>query len=136
MLIPGLASGKDGAIDVTVINPLQDSVVNEAAATPGHALSVAHAYQRKLDKSWETCHRQGIAFLPLAVESLGAWHPNAIAEVKKLGSALARHTGEEEATTTSRLFQRLSICLMLGNTALFNNRFPPEQTVRGDELEW
>ena len=133
VLIPGWASGKDAAIDVTVINPLQDSVVSEAAVVPGHALSVAH--QRKLDKSWEACHRQGIVFLPLAVESLGAWHPSAIAEVKKLGSALARHTGEEEGTTTSRLFQRLSICLMRGNAALFNNQCPPE-SVTGDEIEW
>ena len=61
-------------------------------------------------------------------------NPNS--EVKKLGSALARHTGEEEGTTTSRLFQRLSICLMRGNAALFNNRCPPEQSVAGDEIEW
>ena len=134
MLIPSWSSGKDVAYDVTVINPLQDSEVGQAAVTPGHALSVAH--KRKLDKSWEACHSQGIVFVPLAVESLGAWHPTAIAEVKKLGSALARHTGEEESTTTSRLFQRLSICLMRGNAALFNNRCPPEQSVVGDEIEW
>ena len=134
VLIPGWASGKDAAIDVTVINPLQDSMVADAAATPGHALAVAH--KRKLDKSWASCNRQGIAFLPLAVESLGAWHSSAIAEVKKLGSALARHTGEEEGTCISRLFQRLSVCLMRGNAALFNNRCPPEQLPAGEELEW
>ena len=50
-------------------------------------------------------------------------------------SKKARHTGEEEATTISRLFQRLSICLMRGNAALFNNRCPPE-TATGDEIEW
>ena len=134
MLIPSWSSGKDVAYDVTVINPLQESEVRGAAATPGHSLSVAH--KRKLDKSWEACHNQGIVFVPLAVESLGAWHPTAIAEVKKLGSALARHNGEEESTTTSRLFQRLSICLMRGNAALFNNRSPPDQQVLGDELVW
>ena len=134
VLIPSWSSGKDVAYDVTVINPLQESEVRGAAATPGHSLSVAH--KRKLDKSWEACHNQGIVFVPLAVESLGAWHPTAIAEVKKLGSALARHNGEEESTTTSRLFQRLSICLMRGNAALFNNRSPPDQQVLGDELVW
>jgi len=54
------ASGKNAAIYVTVINPLQDSVVTEAVTTPGHSLSIAH--QRKPDKSWEACHRQGIVF--------------------------------------------------------------------------
>ena len=47
VLIPGWSSGKDVAYDVTVINPLQDSEVNQTA----HALSVAQ--RRKLDKSWE-----------------------------------------------------------------------------------
>ena len=105
-----------------------------AAQTPGHALSVAH--KRKLEKSWEACHLQGIEFIPLAVESLGAWHETAVEEVKKLGSALARHTGEEESITIARLFQRLSVSLMRGNAALLNNRSPSELNGVGDELVW
>ena len=42
--------GKDCALDVTVVNPLQEALVGGAAETPGHALQVAH--KRKLDKSW------------------------------------------------------------------------------------
>ena len=93
IFIPRHSGGKDAALDVTVINPLQAATVAQAAETPGHALQVAH--RRKLDKSWQPCHDQGIVFLPLAVESLGAWHKSAIAEVRKLGSSLARHNGEE-----------------------------------------
>ena len=101
-----------------------------AAETPGHALHVAH--KRKLDKSWEACSREGICFVPLAVESLGAWHKTGVAQIKKLGSAKARHTGEEEGQEISRLFQKLSIALMRGNFALLNNRMPIEQ----DNLEY
>ena len=79
--------------------------------TPGHALNTAH--KRKLDKSWEACHRQDIEFVPIAVESLGAWHKTAVAEIVKLGSALARQTGDEESTTVQRLFQQLSLSLIL-----------------------
>ena len=117
-------------MDVTVINPLQAALVGQAAETPGHALQVAH--RRKLDKSWQPCHNQGIVFLPLAVESLGAWHKSAIAEIKKLGSSLARHTGEEETTTTKHLFQQLSLALVKENAALLNNR-NPDGAVEGDE---
>ena len=39
-------------------------------------------------------------------------------------------------THLQSLFQRLSICLLRGNAALFNNRCPPDQMVAGDELEW
>ena len=47
-----------------------------------------------------------------------------VREVKKLAGAKARHTGEDESTKVSRLFQKLSVALMRGNAALFNNRVP------------
>ena len=134
IFIPRHAGGKDAALDVTVINPLQAATVAQAAQTPGHALKVAH--QRKLDKSWQPCHDQGIVFLPLAVESLGGWHKAAIAEVKKLGSSLARHTGEEESTTVLHLFQQLSIALMKGNASLLNNRNPSGAFDRDEVVGW
>ena len=126
VFIPHWSQGKDAALDVTIVNPLQGALVQEAANTPGHALQVAH--RRKLDKSWDACNEQGIVFLPLAVESLGAWHQSAVAEVKKLASAKARHTGEEESVEVARLFQKLSIALMRGNAALMNNRIPLHQS--------
>ena len=43
-------------------------------------------------------------------------------------SALARHTGEDEQSTVQHLFQRLSVALMKGNAALFNNRVPDSGT--------
>ena len=125
---------KDAALDVTVINPLQAAHVREAANTPGHALTVDH--NRKLHKSWEACNQQGISFIPLAVESLGAWHQSAVAEVKKLGSALARHTGEEEQVSIQRLFQKLSVSLVKGNAALFNNRNPSDMGIQEEEMAW
>ena len=104
---------------------------------PNHILFPLIHTQRPLQlQGLPQVQLKGIAFLPLAVESLGAWHPSAVAEVKRLGSALARHTGEEESTTICRLFQKLSICLMRGNAALFNNRSPPDQAALGDEIVW
>ena len=134
IFIPRHAGGKDAALDVTVINPLQAATVAQAAESPGYALTVAH--KRKVDKSWQACHQQGIVFLPLAVESLGAWHTSAIAEVKKLGSCLARHTGEDETITTMHLFQQLSIALQKGNAALLNNRNPGGADTSDEAVGW
>ena len=75
-----------------------------------------------VDNQLFACSREGVCFVPLAVESLGAWHKTGVAQIKKLGSAKARHTGEEEGQEISRLFQKLSIALMRGNSALLNNR--------------
>ena len=46
----------------------------------------------------------------------------ALAEVRKLGSALSQHTGQYEWEATSHLFQPLSVLLMKGNASLFLNR--------------
>ena len=123
--------GKDAALDVTVSHPLQGTT--GAAATPGHALTVA--YDRKVRDAAEDCRRQGIAFIPLAMESLGGWHPVMVEEVRRLGSALARHTGQPEGEAIQHLVQRLSLLLVRGNCSLILNRVPsfPNSEIDGVE---
>ena len=77
------------------------------------------AYERKARGAEEDCRKQGIAFLPL-VESM----TSAEIEVKKLGSALARHMGQTEGEAISHLWRRLGILLQCGNVALLGNRVP------------
>ena len=80
--------------------------------------------ERKINGAEEECRRQGIAFLPMVVETFGGWHPDAKREVKKLGAALARHTGQDETEATSHLWSRMSILLQRGNAAILGNRIP------------
>jgi hypothetical protein len=122
ILIPNWSRGQDTALDVTVINPLQEATVVGASVTAGHALTVAH--DRKVRAVAESCRQEGIAFIPMAAESLGGWHKVAEQEIKKLTAALARQQGAEEKETSSHLFQKLSILLQRGNAALFLNRTP------------
>ena len=74
----------------------------------------------------EECQAAGIAFIPLAVESLGGWHQVAVEEIKRLGKAHARQAGESEELTCRRLWQKLGLLVQKGNCALFNNRFPDD----------
>ena len=53
--------------------------------------------------------------------SRGYAHQNAVRQVKMLGAALARHTGQEEVEATRHLFLRLSLGLMRRNAALVMN---------------
>ena len=64
------------------------AVVTAMGTTAGHALS--YAYTRKVRRAGEACQRQGVAFLPMVVESFGGWHEAAVREVERLGAALAR----------------------------------------------
>jgi hypothetical protein len=46
VLIPHWTGGRDTALDLTVINPLQERLVRQAATTPGHALITAYNRSR------------------------------------------------------------------------------------------
>ena len=122
VLVPHWTGGKDAAMDVTIVTPIQGATLPGAANTAGHALD--HAYTRKVNGAEEECRQQGIAFLPLVAESFGGWHSGAVREVKKLGAALARHTGQDEAEAVSHLWGRLGILLQRGNAAIIGNRVP------------
>lgn len=74
-----------------------------------------------MEASADDCRRECIAFLPLAVETLGGWHPERAAVVEKLAVALARHTGEDDREQVRFLFQQLAVCLQKGNTSLVHN---------------
>jgi hypothetical protein len=131
VLLPHWEAGLDAALDITVVTSLQAATVARAAEEPGFALEFAH--ERKLRGAEDLCRQQGLAFLPLVAEALGAWHPSAQKQVKKLGSALARHTGQPDGEATGHLWQRLGVLLQRGNANLFNNRIPnhPEPQVDG-----
>jgi sirohydrochlorin ferrochelatase len=82
-------------MDVTVVNPLQRLLVVQAAARPGHDLTTR--FNEKITKHGEACRRASLAFVPLVVETLGGWEELAEKQIKRLGAALERHTGQEEA---------------------------------------
>ena len=53
----------------------------------------------------EACRREGMVFVPMPWETLGGWHEETVAQVKKLASAQARQTGED-GVRPSDLFNR------------------------------
>ena len=135
VFLPHWSAGKDTAWDVTVVNPLQDQLVANAARTAGHALSYAYNWKVSRGGVGAACQREGIVFLPLPCETLGGWHETAVQQIKKLAAALSRQTGQEESVAVSHLWQRLSVHLMKGNAALLLNRVPslPESHIDGSD---
>ena len=134
VLIPNWAQGRDAALDITIVYPLQHETVAGAAANPGHALSYAH--DRKMRGAWEDCRRAGISFIPIVFESLGGVHPKAEAELRKLASAMASRSGQEEEEASRHSFNRMSILLMKSNATILSNRIPsfPNAETDGSRL--
>ena len=79
--------------------------VGGAAATPGYALTYAH--DRKMSGASEACRAAGITFIPIVFESLGGVHQKTEAEVRKLASAMASRSGQEEEEESRHSFNRL-----------------------------
>ena len=80
-----------------------------------------YAYGNKVRGAGEACRRQGIAFLPMVVESFGGWHEVAEREVRKLGAALARHTGQEESEAIGHLWGRLGVLVQRVNAVILDS---------------
>ena len=113
--------GRDAALDVTVISPMQVAVVDQEASNPGYALRLA--WDRKMRTAFEACSAQRISFIPLPVETYGGWHSEAEKQIERIGRELARsNSGTDQKTSTNHLFQRLSLTLQKGNAALILSR--------------
>ena len=110
---------------MTVVHPLQDATVVRAATEPGHALNFAH--DCKLRGAEEDCRQS-----PWVA---GIHARRAEREVRKLGSALARHTGQLEGEAIAHLWGRLGILLQRGNAAILGNRVPNFPQAEVDGLE-
>ena len=83
--------------------------------------------------AFDACAAQNVSFLPLAVETLGAWHGDAVEQLKRIGRSLARQTSADEKTVVKHFFQKLGICLQRGNASLIISRqsYFPESELDG-----
>ena len=131
--LPSWSGGLDTALDVTVVNPLQQTFLNQSAANPGHALH--KAYERKMTKHGEACRLAGITSTPLPLATFGAWGESTVREVRRMGSALSRHTGGEESEVIRHLVQRVSVSLIKVNANLLLNRSPNDHPAHIDGIE-
>ena len=135
VLIPVWSGGRDTALDFTVVNPLQEALVN--AASEDGSSAVEHAHQLKLRKYGERCEGEGILFLPMAVDTLGGWHPEALEVITRLGRQLARNVGKLDEEVVRHLRQRLGVLLVRDNVAMLCARtptFPPAEVDGEDDF--
>ena len=72
---------------------------------------------------------RALVFAPLCLDSFGAWHERAATEVKRLGLALARASGQPDSQVISHLIQRLSLLVMRGSAILLVNRTPEDLNI-------
>jgi hypothetical protein len=103
-------SGRPTTLDVAVTHPFGDPHHTQVALrTPGGA---ATAYEKvKVSKYGEASTLAGFRFVPLIVDTLGAWGDNAIPTLSYIGRHSARHYREHPNYALQLAMARLSVVM-------------------------
>ena len=126
VLLPFWSNGKDAALDISIVNPLQQALVGQVARDGDSG--VKHSFNLKVRKYGDRCEAEGFMFIPMIVDTFGGWHKESLDVVTKLGRQVGRQTGKEEEDTVRQLRQRVAILLVRDNVSMFDSRspsFPP-----------
>merc|ERR1711895_360264 len=109
-------------LDITVINPLQDVPIAQCAMARDHAVN--KAYDDKVTKFGALCTSEGLAFVPLAVDTFGSWHKHSPTVITKLGTQQAQHLDKEPGEQIRFLRQRHAISLAKDCSQMLAARVP------------
>ena len=98
------------------------------------APAVNEAVARKLRKYEARCSAEGLAYIPMAIDTFGGWHQLALETIGRLSQELARATDGELGVVRRHLKQRLAVLFLRDNVAMLGARTPAfaSQEVDGD----
>ena len=132
VLLPYWANGKDAALDISIVNPLQQALVGQVAREGSSG--VQHSFNLKVRKYSERCEAEGLQFIPIIVDTFGGWHKDSLEALSKLGRQVGRQTGKEEEETVRQLRQRVAILFVRDNVTMFDSRSPsfPHSVIDAD----
>jgi len=113
-----LRSGRDiciggVALDVTVIHPLQESILLKASKAP--LQGCLHGESVKHKKYEGVCQSEDILLIPLAVEFFGCWGKEATDFFDHIAKDVACRFNNSKAEVLLQLHRQLSICLVRCN---------------------
>ena len=108
--------GRKTCFDISVISPTQELILDRASETPGAAIELRKA--AKIRTHFDNCKAVGKMFLPLIVETFGAWDLGAIKILKKMAGRAAPRKGTDYPVEVKFFFRKLSVALQKGNATL------------------
>ena len=127
VFIENWVDGRKIAFDVSVVSPVQDAILHRAADSAAAAIEMRKA--SKNSQHFDHCRSQGIAFMPLVVETFGGWDGEAVKLLKDMARQCARRWGRNGADEIKHFFQRMSVALQRGNASLLVERDVEPATV-------
>ena|SRR5689334_10279241 len=109
----GGLSGSPLALDITVIHPLQESLLSKSSTESGQGCAFGES--KKHAKYDFLCQQESIDFIPLVVEFFGSWGKEANLFFSKLAKAIAGRTGSLSIDVALQIQRQLCVCLIRCN---------------------
>jgi len=109
--LPNWTSGQPAALDFAVTAPQRQATLQEAAV---RSLASASDYVEKKRSHLNTaslCEASGVTFLPMVVESSGAWAPSSAKVLFELACAVAARTGRESKVVHKELLEGCAVAV-------------------------
>ena len=117
LVIPGLIPSKPVCLDFAVTNPQQSSRLSRASVSAG-AAAADYESKVKLPRYLDECRANGLGFVPMVVETFGAWGPAAIPVLDQISRAGASAKALEPELVGKYLRQTLSFTLQRLNAQI------------------
>ena len=95
--LPAWLSGSPAALDFAVTAPQQQLHLQAAAREPLAAATAYTSRKQTFEDTAEVCQAQGVDFLPMVVETSGAWAPEAMTVIRRMAAVAAPASGRAEA---------------------------------------
>ena len=132
ILVTNWDCGTSAAFDITVTSPLNSPNMLEAGMYQG--VSAKSAEHRKHTENDPKCVELGWRCIPLAVESYGAWGPEASKAFSQVATRLAIRGNTPKAKIVAELYGRLSLLLVRANARSILCRSYPQTPQQENEL--
>lgn len=115
--------GGPAALDIAVVSPLKAEYLHGAANASGYAATAYADRKANIEQTERRCREKGVKFVPLVVESFGAWCDESRQVIQQIaGLGAPREEGSLPQDAIRFLFQRLSIELVRSNAQSLLNR--------------
>ena len=133
VFIRNYTNGRSTCLDLTGTNALQAATVEGCAEDGAHAVEVA--VTRKIRHYADRCEAQNLVYVPVAIDTFGGWHSQALETINRLSQELARATDSDLGVVRRHFRQRLAITFVRDNVAMLCARKPffPNPEVVGTE---
>ena len=122
MFILAWTNGRGTCLNITETNPLLKDTVCQFAVEGDYAVILSNS--NKVRKFQAACTTAGLAFFPLAVDTFGGWHKEALAIITRLGTQLASNVDGEPGEQVRFLGQHLAISLAKDCSQMLATQMP------------